>query len=92
MLRAGIGSTMRVSLTSDPVQEIKVAKEILKNCNLIDDVPTLIACPTCGRIQYDLIPIAKEIEEFLSTIKGDISVAIMGCRSKPDRKKLLMLT
>ena len=87
MLKNGIGNTIRVSLSSDPVQEIKVAKEILKNCGLIDNVPTLIACPTCGRLQYDLIPIAKEIEDFLSTIKSNISVAIMGCRSKPDQKK-----
>ncbi|MCL2383187.1 MAG: flavodoxin-dependent (E)-4-hydroxy-3-methylbut-2-enyl-diphosphate synthase [Oscillospiraceae bacterium] len=79
LLRQGIGSTMRVSLSSEPVKEIKVAKEILKNCSLYKGVPTLIACPTCGRIQYDLIPIANEIEDFLSTIKGDITVAIMGC-------------
>jgi (E)-4-hydroxy-3-methylbut-2-enyl-diphosphate synthase len=79
LLRQGIGNTMRVSLASNPTKEIKVAKEILKDCNLRNDVPTLIACPTCGRIQYDLIPIAKEIEEFLETIKSNITVAIMGC-------------
>ena len=79
LLRQGIGNTIRVSLASDPVEEIKVAKEILKNCNLYKDSPTLIACPTCGRIQYDLIPIANEMEEFLSGIKSNITVAIMGC-------------
>lgn len=79
LLRQGIGDTMRVSLSANPVQEIKVAKEILKNCNLYSDSPTLIACPTCGRIQYDLIPIANEIEDFLQTIKGNITVAVMGC-------------
>jgi len=78
LLREGIGNTMRVSLSADPVKEIKVAKEILKDCNLYKS-PTLIACPTCGRIQYDLIPIANEIEEFLQTIKKDITVAVMGC-------------
>lgn len=78
ILRKGIGDTMRVSLSADPVKEIKVAKEILKDCNLYKS-PTLIACPTCGRIQYDLIPIANEIEEFLQTIKKDITVAVMGC-------------
>ena len=79
LLREGIGDTMRVSLSADPVKEIKVAKEILKDCNLYKNAPTLIACPTCGRIQYDLIPIANEIEEFLQTIKAPITVAVMGC-------------
>ena len=82
LLREGIGDTMRVSLSADPVKEIKVAKEILKDCNLYRNAPTLISCPTCGRIQYDLIPIANEIEEFLSTITAPITVAVMGCRSK----------
>lgn len=79
LLREGIGDTIRVSLSADPVKEIKVAKEILKDCNLYKGTPTLIACPTCGRIQYDLIPIANEIEDFLQTIKKDITVAVMGC-------------
>jgi len=78
LLREGIGDTMRVSLSADPVKEIKVAKEILKDCKLYKS-PTLIACPTCGRIQYDLIPVANEIEDFLQTIKKDITVAVMGC-------------
>lgn len=78
LLREGIGNTMRVSLSADPIKEIKVAKEILKDCNLYKS-PTLIACPTCGRIQYDLIPIANEMEDFLQTIKSDITVAVMGC-------------
>ena len=82
LLREGIGNTMRVSLSADPVKEVKVAKEILKDCNLYNESPTLIACPTCGRIQYDLIPIANQIEEFLQTIKSPITVAVMGCRSK----------
>ena len=79
LLREGIGNTIRVSLSADPVKEIKVAKEILKDCNLYHKSPTLIACPTCGRIQYDLIPIANEIEDFLQTIESDITVAVMGC-------------
>jgi (E)-4-hydroxy-3-methylbut-2-enyl-diphosphate synthase len=79
LLRQGIGDTMRVSLSDDPVKEIKVAKEILKDCNLYHKSPTLIACPTCGRTQIDLIPIAKEIEAFLQTIEADITVAVMGC-------------
>lgn len=79
LLREGIGDTLRVSLSDDPVEEIKVCKEILKNCNLFTNIPKLVSCPTCGRIQYDLIPIAKEIESFLQTINSDITVAIMGC-------------
>ena len=79
MLMQGIGDTMRVSLSDDPVKEIKVAKEILKDCNLYSKSPTLVACPTCGRTQIDLIPIAKKVEEFLQTIEADITVAVMGC-------------
>lgn len=79
MLRNGIGDTIRVSLSDDPVKEIKVAKEILKDCNLYKNLPTLVACPTCGRTQIDLIPIAKEMEEFLQTIDSNITVAVMGC-------------
>ncbi|QVK19189.1 flavodoxin-dependent (E)-4-hydroxy-3-methylbut-2-enyl-diphosphate synthase [Mycoplasmatota bacterium] len=79
LLNEGIGDTIRVSLSADPVEEIKVCKEILKNFNLIKNVPTLISCPTCGRIQFDLIPIAREIEEFLQNIHSDIKVAVMGC-------------
>jgi len=79
LLRQGIGSTIRVSLSDDPIKEIKVAKEILKDCNLYNNIPTLIACPTCGRTQIDLIPIAKQVEEFLQTINLNIKVAVMGC-------------
>lgn len=79
LLRQGIGDTIRVSLSDDPIKEIKVAKEILKDCNLYHKSPTLVACPTCGRTQIDLIPVAKEIENFLQTIEGNITVAVMGC-------------
>ncbi len=79
LLYQGIGNTIRVSLSADPVEEIKVAKTLLKELELIDLVPTLVSCPTCGRIQYDLIPVANEIEDFLNTIHADITVAIMGC-------------
>ena len=79
LLRQGIGNTLRVSLSDDPVEEVKVAKEILKDCGLYKNTPTLISCPTCGRTQYDMIPIAKEMESFLQTLESDITVAIMGC-------------
>ena len=79
LLRQGIGDTIRVSLSDNPIEEIPVCKEILKNCNLFFKSPKLVSCPTCGRIGYDLIPIAKEIEKFLQGIEADITVAIMGC-------------
>lgn len=79
LLREEIGDTIRVSLSDEPIEEIKVAKEILKNCNLLKKSPKLVACPTCGRTQIDLIPIAKNIEEFLQSINEDITVAVMGC-------------
>lgn len=79
LLREGIGDTLRVSLSDNPIEEIKVAKEILKNCGLYHKSPTLISCPTCGRTQIDLIPIAKEVENFLQGIEKDIKVAVMGC-------------
>lgn len=79
LLLDGIGNTIRVSLTSNSIEEIKAAKAILKNCDLIENYPTLTSCPTCGRIQYDMMNIAKEIEDFLLTINKDIHVAIMGC-------------
>ena len=79
LLREGIGDTLRVSLSDDPVEEIKVAKEILKNCGLYKKSATLVSCPTCGRTQINLIPIAKEVESFLQTIDKPITVAVMGC-------------
>ena len=79
LLREGIGNTIRVSLSDDPIEEIKVAKEILKDCGLYNKSPKLIACPTCGRTQIDLIPMAKEVEKFLQGIEADITVAVMGC-------------
>jgi len=88
LLYHGIGNTIRVSLSDDPIEEIPVCKELLKDFNLIDNVPNLISCPTCGRIQYNLIPVAKEIEEFLTTIDVNLNVAIMGCAvNGPDEAK-----
>lgn len=79
LLNQQLGNTMRVSLSENPVEEIKVARELLKNFNLINDMPTLISCPTCGRIEVDMIPIAHELEEFLQTIKAPLKVTILGC-------------
>lgn len=79
ILDLGIGNTIRVSLTDDPKLEVMAAKEILNELGLIENVPKLTSCPTCGRTQIALIPIAKEIEEYLHTIKKKIHVAVMGC-------------
>lgn len=79
LLLNGIGDTIRISISDDPIEEIRVAKKLLKACGLKNDVPNLISCPTCGRIQYDMLPIVKEMEEYLQTINKNISVAVMGC-------------
>lgn len=79
VLYEGIGSTIRVSLTDTPELEIRAAKEILKNLNLVDDVPNLISCPTCGRLQYDMMPIIKKLEKYLESVNKNITVAVMGC-------------
>ena len=79
MLREGIGNTIRVSLSDDPIEEVRAAKEILKNCNLLTNSISFTSCPTCGRTQVDLIPIAKEIETFCNTLHSNLKVAVMGC-------------
>ena len=79
LLYEGIGDTIRISISDEPIKEIRVCKELLKNFNLYKNFPTLISCPTCGRLQYNAMPIYQEMEEFLSTINKDITVAIMGC-------------
>ena len=79
LLAEGIGDTIRVSLTSDPIEEIKVAKEILKSLGLRKGGLELISCPTCGRTQIKLIEIANEVEKRLENINKDIKVAVMGC-------------
>lgn len=79
LLAQGIGDTFRISLTGDPVVEVKVANEILKSLGMREYGPTLISCPTCGRTCIDLAGIAEQVEERLSDIKDPISVAVMGC-------------
>ena len=79
ILELGIGNTIRVSLTDDPKYEVIAAKEILKELHFLEDIPTLTSCPTCGRTQYNMIPIAKEIEEYLNHVNKKIHVAVMGC-------------
>ena len=79
LLSQGIGDTIRISASCDPVDEMKIGKQLLKCFDLIDKVPNLISCPTCGRIQYDMLPIAAKVEKYLNNIHADITVAIMGC-------------
>lgn len=79
LLCMGIGDTIRVTLTADPVEEIYAAKKILKAAGLRKEGVNLIACPTCGRTRIDLIPIAEEVERRLMNCEKNITVAVMGC-------------
>ena len=79
LLAQGIGDTFRISLTGDPVEEVKVANEILKALDLREYGPVMISCPTCGRCNIDLAKIANEVETLLANIKKPIKVAVMGC-------------
>ena len=79
ILMLGIGDTIRVSLSADPVHEPRVAKQILRSCNLKQEGVEVIACPTCGRCQIDMIPLAEAIENKTRHIKAHLKVAVMGC-------------
>jgi (E)-4-hydroxy-3-methylbut-2-enyl-diphosphate synthase len=79
LLGEGIGDTIRVSLTADPVEEVRVARLLLTALGLKFGGATLTSCPTCGRCSVEMIPIAERVEKRLSTVKGDVSVAVMGC-------------
>jgi (E)-4-hydroxy-3-methylbut-2-enyl-diphosphate synthase len=79
LLAQGIGDTIRVSLTDDPVKEVEVGREILRSLGLASRNIELIACPTCGRLEVDLFKIIRELEEKLTGIKKSISIAVLGC-------------
>ena len=79
LLCMGIGDTMRVSLTADPVKEVYAAKAILKAAGLRQDGVNIVACPTCGRTKIDLIGLANQVEQALSDCRKPITVAVMGC-------------
>ena len=79
LLALGIGDTMRVSLSADPVEEIYAARDILKAAGIRKDGAELVSCPTCGRTRIDLISMAGEVEERLKSVNKDITVAVMGC-------------
>lgn len=79
LLSEGIGDTIRVSLTDDPVHEVRVGRQILKALGIIKEGITLVSCPTCGRTRINLIKIANEVEKRLEGINKNIKVAVMGC-------------
>lgn len=79
LLCMGVGDTLRVSLTADPVEEVIAAKRILQAAGIRRSGPDLISCPTCGRTKYDMIPIAREVERRLKDCAKPITVAVMGC-------------
>ncbi len=79
ILLMGIGDTIRVSLTGEPVEEVKVGKQILRSIGMLRDKIEIISCPTCGRTEIDLISLAKEVEKKVENIHRPIKVAIMGC-------------
>lgn len=79
LLLEGIGNTIRISVNGDASLELPVVRELLKDCRLIDDVPNLIACPSCGRTAWDMKPVVDEMEAWLQTVHKPVTVAIMGC-------------
>ena len=79
LLLEGIGSTIRISVNGKPELEIPIVKELLKDTGLLDHVPNLIACPTCGRTAWDMKPVVDAIEAYLQTVNKNVTVAIMGC-------------
>lgn len=79
LLKKGIGATMRISINDDPCYEIMIAKKLLRELHIRNDIPELIACPTCGRLQYDIFAIVKEMDQYLMQHSLKIRVAMMGC-------------
>ena len=79
LLSFGIGDTIRVSLSADPVEEVSAARDILKALGIRRDGPNLISCPTCGRTRIDLIRLAQEVEQRLEHVQKPLTVAVMGC-------------
>lgn len=79
LLLEGIGDTMRISLTADPVEEVKAAKEMLRNLGILKEGVEIISCPTCGRTEIDLIGLANKVEKHFERDKRNIKIAVMGC-------------
>ncbi len=79
LLFEGIGDTFRISLTRDPLEEVRVGYELLRSLRIRERGPELISCPTCGRTRIDLFPLAEEVERVLQTMQSNLKVAVMGC-------------
>ncbi|MEJ2745598.1 MAG: flavodoxin-dependent (E)-4-hydroxy-3-methylbut-2-enyl-diphosphate synthase, partial [bacterium] len=79
LLMEGIGDTIRVSATADPVLEVGIAREILQSLGLRRFGPTLVSCPTCGRCEIDVARIVEEVQKSIGNVRADIKIAIMGC-------------
>ena len=79
LLLKGIGDTIRVSLSAEPIREVVAAKAILSGLNLINEGAKIVACPTCGRCEWDCMNFAKKVEDYLANVKKPIKVAVMGC-------------
>jgi (E)-4-hydroxy-3-methylbut-2-enyl-diphosphate synthase len=79
LLAEGIGDTIRVSLVGEPEEEVRVARQILANLEEKPTGPNLIACPTCGRLEIDMVPMVKRVQEALLTVRRPLTVAVMGC-------------
>lgn len=79
LLSRGIGDTFRISLTRDPVEEVRVAFELLRSLKIRQRGPELISCPTCGRTQIDLFSLAEKVEKYVQTMEAPLKVAVMGC-------------
>ncbi|WP_052663962.1 flavodoxin-dependent (E)-4-hydroxy-3-methylbut-2-enyl-diphosphate synthase [Mycoplasmoides alvi] len=79
LILEGIGDTMRISLASDPVEEIKVGKRLLNALGLYDNLVNVVACPTCGRLNFNMFPIVDEIEEYVKKMNFPLRVSILGC-------------
>ncbi len=79
LLARGIGDTLRVSLSAEPIKEIKAGRAILSGLNLIDDYVKIIACPTCGRCEWDCMAFAKKVEDYVKNVKKPLKIAVMGC-------------
>jgi len=79
LLAEGIGDTFRISLTRDPVEELRVGFELLRALRIRERGPELISCPTCGRTRIDLFTLAEQVERHLQTMRSPLKVAVMGC-------------
>jgi len=79
LLNEGIGDTFRISLTRDPVEEIRVGYELLRALNIRQRGPELISCPTCGRCEINLFRLAEQVEQYIQTVKKPLKIAVMGC-------------